>query len=186
MGIAAVFSGIAVLLFVAGFVTNPLLFFVALPFAGTAYLMWYHASGRLADRLRRAERTGRFGARIAGGSGAGPFDGGPFGSGSRFGSGGRFGNDRGRGFGPRGRARTNRRRAAGAAGGSGRGTGDRWSASGLSRREAYSVLGLSESASIDDVRAAYRKRAKETHPDTDDGDRETFKRVNQAYEVLTD
>jgi len=34
------------------------------------------------------------------------------------------------------------------------------------------------------VREAYRDRVKETHPDTEDGDEETFKRVAEAYERL--
>jgi curved DNA-binding protein CbpA len=36
------------------------------------------------------------------------------------------------------------------------------------------------------VRAAYRERVKAVHPDTDSGDEEQFKRVNRAYERLTE
>jgi curved DNA-binding protein CbpA len=36
------------------------------------------------------------------------------------------------------------------------------------------------------VRAAYRDRVKEVHPDTDAGDEEAFKSVTAAYERLTD
>jgi curved DNA-binding protein CbpA len=34
------------------------------------------------------------------------------------------------------------------------------------------------------VRSAYRDRVKEVHPDTEDGDAETFQEVNDAYERL--
>jgi curved DNA-binding protein CbpA len=34
------------------------------------------------------------------------------------------------------------------------------------------------------VRAAYRERVKEVHPDTEGGDEEAFKRVTRAYETL--
>jgi curved DNA-binding protein CbpA len=36
------------------------------------------------------------------------------------------------------------------------------------------------------VRRAYRSKVKEVHPDTESGDEESFKRVNRAYERLTD
>lgn len=54
----------------------------------------------------------------------------------------------------------------------------------LGRREAYWVLGLSPDADADAVKAAYRKQVKRTHPDADGGNRETFQRVNAAYETL--
>lgn len=56
----------------------------------------------------------------------------------------------------------------------------------LSRREAYHVLGLSPDADEAAVRRAYRERAKEVHPDAEAGSREAFKRVNLAYERLTE
>ena len=43
------------------------------------------------------------------------------------------------------------------------------------------VLGLSRGCTADDVRAAYRRLAKETHPDRG-GSVEEFRRVNEAYE----
>ena len=49
----------------------------------------------------------------------------------------------------------------------------------------YDTLGVTRSASADDIKKAFRKRARECHPDAG-GDEETFKRVNEAYEVLSD
>jgi DnaJ-domain-containing protein 1 len=57
---------------------------------------------------------------------------------------------------------------------------------GPSREQAYRTLGLSPGASDDAVRRAYRQKVKEVHPDTESGDEESFKRVNRAYERLTD
>ena len=47
----------------------------------------------------------------------------------------------------------------------------------------YSVLGLKRSASDEDIRAAFREKALETHPDKG-GDPEDFRKVRQAYECL--
>jgi hypothetical protein len=57
---------------------------------------------------------------------------------------------------------------------------------GLSPAEAYRILGLDPDAGPEEVRAAYRERAKEHHPDTSSGDEEAFKRITRAYETLTD
>jgi DnaJ-domain-containing protein 1 len=56
---------------------------------------------------------------------------------------------------------------------------------GPSRAEAYRRLGLEPGANDAAVKRAYRERVKEVHPDTADGDQETFKRVTRAYERLT-
>lgn len=55
-------------------------------------------------------------------------------------------------------------------------------------RTYYDVLGVSENADAEAIRAAYRERAKETHPDqSDDPDAgERFQLVRRAKEVLTD
>jgi curved DNA-binding protein len=53
----------------------------------------------------------------------------------------------------------------------------------------YKILGVSREASADDIRKAYRKLARENHPDRKPGDKqaaETFKQVQQAYDVLGD
>ncbi|MEO0729782.1 MAG: DnaJ domain-containing protein, partial [Pseudomonadota bacterium] len=53
----------------------------------------------------------------------------------------------------------------------------------------YSVLGVSRKASDDDIRKAFRKLAKELHPDLnrDNPDAaERFKKVGQAYDILGD
>jgi len=47
-------------------------------------------------------------------------------------------------------------------------------------RDAFATLGLSPSASQAEVKAAYRERIKEVHPDHG-GDRETFEAVREAY-----
>jgi DnaJ-class molecular chaperone len=53
----------------------------------------------------------------------------------------------------------------------------------------YEVLGVAQSASPDEIRAAYRKLAKQLHPDLNPGDRqaeEKFKDVSAAYDLLSD
>ena len=48
--------------------------------------------------------------------------------------------------------------------------------------DAFEVLGIDASASVEDVRSAYRDRVKDVHPDHG-GDREAFERVREAYTV---
>jgi DnaJ-class molecular chaperone len=50
----------------------------------------------------------------------------------------------------------------------------------------YEILGVDEDATGDEIRSAYRRRAKECHPDCVEGGSEPFRRVHQAYEVLSD
>ncbi|OGC82326.1 MAG: molecular chaperone DnaJ [Candidatus Abawacabacteria bacterium RBG_16_42_10] len=53
----------------------------------------------------------------------------------------------------------------------------------------YEILGVSRTATLDEVKKAYRKLAKEWHPDKHKGDKsaeEKFKSINNAYEVLSD
>ena len=49
----------------------------------------------------------------------------------------------------------------------------------------YKTLGVSKSATADEIKKAFRKLARENHPDAG-GDEEKFKEINEAYEVLSD
>jgi molecular chaperone DnaJ len=59
----------------------------------------------------------------------------------------------------------------------------------MAKRDYYEVLGLKRNAGEQDIKNAFRKLAKEYHPDCNPGDGEAekrFKEVNEAYEVLKD
>lgn len=189
--LAAVFAGLSVVLTVAAAVTaTPLVLMAAVPMAITGLLMWYQGTGRLKPGVfSQRRRTRRRSTRT------------PFGGGSRVTA--RQGRNRREGS--RGttfreeanrearyRARRQARNEATVGDGSGtsgaranrRERADRYD--GLTRAEAYDVLGLDPSASEDDVRAAYREKAKTAHPDTDGGSAESFQDLNDAYERLID
>lgn len=52
-------------------------------------------------------------------------------------------------------------------------------------RDYYDILGISKSATSDEIKRAYRKAAHQHHPDKG-GESEKFKEVNEAYQVLGD
>ncbi len=59
----------------------------------------------------------------------------------------------------------------------------------MSKRDFYEILEVSKSASADDIKKAYRKKALQYHPDKNPGDKqseEKFKEAAEAYEVLSD
>ncbi len=56
----------------------------------------------------------------------------------------------------------------------------------MTKRDYYEVLGVSKSASDDEIKKAFRKAAVQHHPDKEGGDEAKFKEINEAYEVLKD
>jgi molecular chaperone DnaJ len=56
-------------------------------------------------------------------------------------------------------------------------------------KDLYKILGISETATLDEIKKAYRRLAKKYHPDANPGDKtaeEHFKDISTAYEVLGD
>ncbi len=53
-------------------------------------------------------------------------------------------------------------------------------------KDYYNILGVDKSASQDDIKRAFRKKAHEFHPDKTGGNEAKFKEVNEAYQVLGD
>ncbi len=56
----------------------------------------------------------------------------------------------------------------------------------MAKRDYYEVLGVSKSASADEIKKAFRAKAVQHHPDKESGDETKFKEINEAYEVLKD
>jgi molecular chaperone DnaJ len=59
----------------------------------------------------------------------------------------------------------------------------------MAKRDYYEVLGLSRGASEQDIKSAFRRLAKDCHPDRNSGDHSAegkFKELNEAYEALKD
>lgn len=203
IALAAVFAGIAVLTtMLAVAYRTPVPLAVAAPFGLSASLVWYHATGRLHRRLRRGavpgghlgggrERTvGDRGRRARGGGGVGdrergardpranPADGewraradasGPF-------------DGRARAESRRHRSASDRHRSA----------SDGWGRQpptdhdAPTRAEAYETLDLDPGADAEAVRAAYRRKVKEVHPDVEGGDEAAFREVTAAYDRLSE
>ena len=58
-----------------------------------------------------------------------------------------------------------------------------------SRDDLYTILDISRTASVGDIKRAFRKPARRYHPDINPGDHhaeERFKRITEAYEILSD
>ena len=51
-------------------------------------------------------------------------------------------------------------------------------------KDPYNILGVDKSSSANDIKKAYRKLAKENHPDKVNGNEERFKEIADAYETL--
>src|SRR5438874_108186 len=59
----------------------------------------------------------------------------------------------------------------------------------MSKRDYYEILGVTKSASVDEIKKSYRKVAMQYHPDRNPGDKsaeEKFKEAAEAYEILSD
>ncbi len=60
----------------------------------------------------------------------------------------------------------------------------------MAKRDYYEVLGVPKTASVDDIKSAYRRLARQYHPDVakedPKGAEEKFKEISEAYEVLAD
>ena len=53
-------------------------------------------------------------------------------------------------------------------------------------KDYYKILGINHNATEDDIKTAYRELAKKYHPDKNGGDENTFKSIQNAYDILKD
>ncbi|WP_324663957.1 J domain-containing protein [Haloarcula sediminis] len=179
-GIAVVFAALTAVLTVVGLLSSPAVLFLALMFGASTYLMYYHLSGKMAasvyERVEQRAATDARGARRGDGRGG-------FGAGPRE----EWEPPRdGRARRTAERVRQERARRQGARRGRQQARQRVAQSSGPTPAEAYDRLDLSPGADESTVKQAYRERVKETHPDTDSGSEREFKRVQAAYETLTD
>lgn len=181
-GLAAAFALMTFILGAVGVAYSPALLILAVIFGAVTYLLYYQASGRMMNRIYRGvERRAATGERgqNRGGFGAGPRE--------EWTPPREEQRRRATQQTSRERVRQARQRVRG-----GRGRQRRQRAntvqqqSGPSVGEASQILGVEPGADESTVKKAYRERIKEVHPDADDGDEEEFKRVQAAYERLTD
>jgi hypothetical protein len=156
VALASVFAGLTVFLAVVGFAYSPVALVPAVLFGVVTYFLWYHASGRLRRRVRRQARTANRTETETGG------------------------------FGARARAEWSGPRSGERGYGNARQRRPTQQRTGPTTAEAYRTLGLDPSADEATVKKAYREKVKDVHPDTEDGDEQRFKRVNEAYERLSD
>ena len=58
----------------------------------------------------------------------------------------------------------------------------------MDKKDYYDILGVSKTSSAEEIKKAYREKARKTHPDVDKtaGAEERFKEINEAYQVLSD